>query len=140
MVKRSQHLPQRIMRISTTGPVLMMHGSKWRPWHRGKPKRAHDLEYDPYSFIWLICVEENTMQGVPQRHGIFYGWVIVATAGIIVGIGMGLMFSVGVFMEPLETDFGWGRGQIAQGILYSWVMFGVFSLIFGALSDRFSLQ
>jgi MFS family permease len=80
------------------------------------------------------------MQGTPQRHGIFYGWVIVATACIIVGIGMGLMFSVGVFMEPLETTFGWGRGQIAQGILYSWVMFGAFSLMFGALSDRFGLQ
>src|SRR6266478_10138359 len=59
---------------------------------------------------------------------------------MIVGIGMGLMFSVGVFMEPLETTFGWGRGQIAQGILYSWVMFGAFSLMFGALSDRFGLQ
>jgi MFS family permease len=70
----------------------------------------------------------------------FYGWVIVAAACLMVGLGMGLMFSLGVFLEPLETTFGWGRGQIAQGILYSWLMFGTFSLLFGALSDRCGLQ
>lgn len=75
-----------------------------------------------------------------RHHGIFYGWIIVAAAFIIVAMGMGLMFSLGVFMEPLETAFGWGRGQIAQGILYSWLMYGTFSLVFGALSDRFGMQ
>jgi len=58
------------------------------------------------------------MEAEQQRDGIFYGWIIVAAAFIIIGLGMGLMFSLGVFMEPLETAFGWERGQIAQGILY----------------------
>jgi MFS family permease len=80
------------------------------------------------------------MAGAQQQHRIFYGWVIVAAACLMVGLGMGLMFSLGVFLEPLETTFGWGRGQIAQGVLYSWIMFGTFSLLFGALSDRVGLQ
>jgi len=80
------------------------------------------------------------MERAQQQPRIFYGWIIVAAACLIVGLGMGLMFSLGVFMEPLETSFGWGRGQIAQGVLYSWLTFGTFSLIFGALSDRCGLQ
>ena len=79
------------------------------------------------------------MEAEQQQRGIFYGWVIVAAAFTIVAMGMGLMFSLGVFMEPLETAFGWGRGQIAQGILYSWLMYGTFSLVFGVLSDRFGM-
>jgi len=80
------------------------------------------------------------MEAEQRRDGIFYGWIIVAAAFIIIGLGMGLMFSLGVFMEPLETAFGWGRGQIAQGILYGWLMYGTFSLVFGALSDRFGMR
>ena len=76
------------------------------------------------------------MEVEQQPRRIFYGWIIVAAACTIVAMSVGLMFSLGVFMEPLETGFGWGRGQIAQGMLYSWLMFGTFPLVFGALSAR----
>ena len=95
---------------------------------------VHLVTSGPYS------TEDNTVEAQQQRPRIFYGWVIVAAASMIVAISMGLMFSLGVFMEPLETAFGWGRGQIAQGILYGWLMYGTFSLVFGALSDRFGMQ
>ena len=79
------------------------------------------------------------MEAVPRQR-IFYGWVLVATACIMVGIGMGLVLSLGVFVEPFETTFGWGRGPIGQGILYGWIMYGAFSLFFGMLSDRVGLR
>jgi MFS family permease len=79
------------------------------------------------------------MEVEQQPRRIFYGWISVAAAFTIGAMGMGLMFSLGVFMELLETIFGWGRGQIAQGMLYGWLMFGTFSLVFGALSDRFGM-
>ena len=75
------------------------------------------------------------MQTAP-RPGIFYGWVIVATALATIALGMGLMFSLGIFMEPLENALGWSRGQIAQANLYGWMAFGIFSFTFGLLSDR----
>lgn len=71
---------------------------------------------------------------------IFYGWILVAVACTIVGLGMGLMLALGVFVEPLETTFGWGRGAIGQGILYGWILYGVSSLLFGALADRLGLR
>ncbi|ETX00660.1 MAG: hypothetical protein ETSY1_10370 [Candidatus Entotheonella factor] len=73
---------------------------------------------------------------IARRQGFFYGWIIVATALAIIALGMGLMFSLGVFMEPLENALGWSRGQIAQANLYGWVAFGVSAFSFGLLSDR----
>ncbi|MBM3222263.1 MAG: MFS transporter, partial [Candidatus Tectomicrobia bacterium] len=77
---------------------------------------------------------------VTQQPRLFYGWIIVAVACITVGISMGLVLSLGVFVEPFETTFGWGRGPIGEGILYGWITYGAFSLIFGFLSDRVGLR
>jgi sugar phosphate permease len=71
-----------------------------------------------------------------RRHGLFYGWILVATALTIIALGMGLMFSLGVFMDPLESALGWRRGQISQANLYGWIAFGVSAFVFGLLSDR----
>jgi sugar phosphate permease len=73
---------------------------------------------------------------IARRQSVFYGWILVVTALIIVALGMGLMFSLGIFMEPLESTLGWSRGQIAQANLYGWMAFGIFSFTFGLLSDR----
>lgn len=80
------------------------------------------------------------MRSIPHQQGLFYGWVLVATACVIVGVGMGLMLSLGVFIEPFETTFGWGRGAIGQGILYGWIFYGSSSLLFGTLSDRLGVR
>lgn len=85
------------------------------------------------------------MEGIEMRaaqrwQGMFYGWIIVVAALVIIGVGVGLMFMLGVFMEPLESDLGWTRGQIARASLYSWLAFGVFSFVFGSLSDRFGTR
>jgi hypothetical protein len=45
-----------------------------------------------------------------QGEGLFYGWVVVGASIVAAAITMGLMFSLGVFMEPLELTFGWGSG------------------------------
>ncbi len=71
-----------------------------------------------------------------QRGGLFYGWIVVGASIICAAITMGLMFSLGVFMEPLELTFGWGRGDIARASLFGWIAFGLGSFGFGALSDR----
>jgi MFS family permease len=70
------------------------------------------------------------------RERFFYGWVVVSASIVAAAITMGLMFSLGVFMEPLELTFGWGRGDIARASLFGWIAFGLSSFGFGALSDR----
>jgi MFS family permease len=65
-----------------------------------------------------------------------YGWVVVAASAAIICIGMGALFSLGVFLVPIERATGWSRGAISTVALLNWMAMGVGSFVWGALSDR----
>ena len=69
-------------------------------------------------------------------RGLFYGWIVVAASAVIVCIGMGALFSFGVFLQPMADTMGWSRGAISSVALLNWVSMGLGSFIWGALSDR----
>src|SRR2546430_16922372 len=67
---------------------------------------------------------------------VFYGWIVVAASAAIVCIGLGCLFSLGVFLVPIERGMGWSRGAISTVALLNWMAMGVGSFCWGALSDR----
>jgi MFS family permease len=67
---------------------------------------------------------------------IFYGWIVLGAAFLIIMIGIGTMFSSGVFLIPLQEEFGWHRSEISLASLLNWMTFGLFSFLCGTLSDR----
>jgi MFS family permease len=72
-----------------------------------------------------------------RRSGkVFYGWVVLAAAFLVIMVGIGTMFSSGVFLIPLQQEFGWTRSQISLASFLNWIVFGLFSFLFGTLSDR----
>ncbi len=71
-----------------------------------------------------------------QQRGVFYGWVVLAASATIVCIGMGALFSLGVFLKPIEESMGWSRGAISTVALLNWIAMGLGSFLWGALSDR----
>lgn len=72
-----------------------------------------------------------------SQRGLFYGWTVLAAAAAIVAIGQGALFSLGVFLKPLEDSMGWSRSAISMVALLNWLAMGVGSFFWGALSDRF---
>src|SRR5712664_4483394 len=66
----------------------------------------------------------------------FYGWVVVAAAAAIVCVSLGSLFSLGVFLAPIERAMGWSRGAISTVALLNWMAMGLGSFVWGALSDR----
>ncbi|HEY2992320.1 MAG TPA: MFS transporter [Methylomirabilota bacterium] len=70
----------------------------------------------------------------PRR--VFYGWIVVTAAAVIVGLGMGALFSLGVFLKPMAESMGWSRGAISSVALLNWIAMGLGSFVWGALSDR----
>jgi MFS family permease len=70
-----------------------------------------------------------------QRR-LFYGWVIVATGMIVTCMGLGAMFSLGVFLKPVSEVMGWSRTGISTVALLNWIFMGLGSFVWGALSDR----
>ena len=71
---------------------------------------------------------------------VFPGWIVLGAGMAIIGTGMGTMFSLAVFLKPLEDDFGWGRSIVAGIALVNWLIFGVGGLVAGGLSDRFGAR
>jgi MFS family permease len=68
---------------------------------------------------------------------LFYGWVVVGVSALITCVGMGALFSLGVFLKPIEEAMGWSRTGISTIALLNWTFMGVGSLLWGALSDRY---
>ena len=71
-----------------------------------------------------------------EQRSVSYGWVVVAASAIITCIGVGALFSLGVFLAPIERAMGWSRGAISTVALLNWIAMGVGSFAWGALSDR----
>jgi MFS family permease len=75
--------------------------------------------------------DRNTM-----KHGLFYGWLVVAGAFAVTCVGFGCAYSFSAFVESLEREFGGSRGSVS--LVFSLAGFLYFSLgsISGPLADR----
>ena len=69
-----------------------------------------------------------------ERH---YGWVIVAVGALMGCIGMGSMFSLAVFLDPIATGTGWSRAGISASMTVAFLAMGVGSFGWGWVSDRY---
>jgi MFS family permease len=67
---------------------------------------------------------------------IFYGWWVLAAGIAIVAVALGTLFSLAVFLKPLEEEFGWSRSLIAGIAFVNWLIFGAAGFLWGILSDR----
>src|SRR5438128_11837231 len=72
-----------------------------------------------------------------SQRGLFYGWVVVLAAATVVAFGQGSLFSLGVFLKPLEESMRWSRSAVSVTALINWMAMGVGSFSWGAISDRF---
>lgn len=69
-----------------------------------------------------------------------YGWVMVAVAAVIMGVGTGSVTSISVFLKPLIAEFGWLRGETAFAYTAATLAMGVCGILMGYLSDRYSTR
>jgi MFS family permease len=63
-------------------------------------------------------------------------WALLAATMAIVGAGSGALFSLGVFLEPIEKATAWSRTNISAVALLAWITYGVGSFLWGTLSGR----
>ena len=75
-------------------------------------------------------------QGVESR----YGWVIVAAAAVLLGMGTGSLNTISVTLKPIIAEMGWLRGETAFAYMAGATSTGVFGILMGYLSDRFSVR
>jgi len=74
------------------------------------------------------------------RHGIYYGWVVVAATFLIVITAAGTSATAGVLIRPLEAEFRWSRGDISLALSVFLLMYGIAGPISGRIADRFGIR
>lgn len=72
-----------------------------------------------------------------QRPRLFYGWIVVAIAFIILAVGFALRNSFSVFYPTIVEGFGWGRANTALMFSITMFVYGLLSPVAGRLVDRF---
>src|SRR5262249_34799574 len=69
-----------------------------------------------------------------------YGWVVVGAGMLLTCVGIGSMFSLAVFLQPIASDTGWSRSGISIAATLDFLCMGAASFFWGALSDRFGTR
>ena len=72
-----------------------------------------------------------------SRHGIYYGWLVVAVTLLTVLVAGGIRQAPGVVIKPLEAEFGWDRAAISAAVAVSLLAYGLGGPFGGRLMDRF---
>jgi len=70
------------------------------------------------------------------RHGIYYGWVVVAVMFVTLFFSLGFRFSFGVFYSAILDETGWGRAETAGVISASMIVYACTAALSGYLFDR----
>lgn len=69
------------------------------------------------------------------------GWLILLVATVAIGAGASLpMYSLSMFVEPLQTEFGWARTAIIQANVYLNAALFLMAPFIGRLLDRFEAR
>jgi MFS family permease len=80
--------------------------------------------------------------GPQARDELKAGWLIVLAAALAIGVGaMGIGFySLGLFVKPLQAEFGWSRAEVSGAATFQ--QFGIFlsGPLVGWLADRWGAR
>jgi MFS family permease len=68
--------------------------------------------------------------------GPFYGWVVLGAAFVIISMSIGMLFTLAVFLKPIEEAMGWSRSSIGSVGFLNWVVMGLGGVVAGFVSDR----
>jgi MFS family permease len=67
---------------------------------------------------------------------VFYGYIIVAVALMIMLLGYGIRTIFGVFIKPMLTEFEWTRALTSGAMTLSMVTQGIWGIVMGRLNDK----
>src|ERR1700741_2573438 len=64
-------------------------------------------------------------------------WVVVLSAGAIVGIAMGIRQIMGLYLPPMTRDLGIGREPFSTSMAVANLIWGIGAVFAGMVADRY---
>jgi nitrate/nitrite transporter NarK len=72
------------------------------------------------------------------RRRIYFGWWLVAAGVVLMAVTSGTSFwAFGLYIQPVEEQFGWSRATVSFGIGLSLLLSGLTAPLVGLVIDRF---
>ncbi len=68
-----------------------------------------------------------------SRHGVHYGWIIIAVTFLTALTTAGAVGVPGALILPLTKEFGWDTAQISSALAIRLVLFGLMAPFAAAL-------
>src|SRR5256712_13599521 len=65
-----------------------------------------------------------------------YAWVVLAATTLVLLTSGGVRAAIGVFVKPLEVEFGWSRTALSFAVAVSIALYGLTGPVVGRLADR----
>jgi sugar phosphate permease len=81
----------------------------------------------------------TTSRSLRQRR-VHYAWVIAAVTFAVLLMTAGIRATPGLFLVPLEAEFGWSRAVISASIAINIALFGVIGPFAASVMDRWGLR
>ena len=79
---------------------------------------------------------QQAAQVLSGRRKVFYGWWLLAASVAAMALGSGVSFwAFGLYIEPLEAEFGWSRAQVSLGFSAALLVSGVSGPLVGRWVD-----
>jgi sugar phosphate permease len=75
-----------------------------------------------------------------SRHGIHYGWVIIAVTFLTALTTAGAVGVPGALILPLTKEFGWDTAEISSALAIRLVLFGLMAPFAAALIERYGVR
>ncbi|MGC2775545.1 MAG: MFS transporter [Bradyrhizobium sp.] len=82
----------------------------------------------------------NRLAAALDRRNIHYGWVMVAVTFFAALVSAGTVGAPGVFIVPLQQEFGWSTAEISSALSIRFVLFGLMAPFAAALLNRYGLR
>ncbi|MBR0872732.1 MFS transporter [Bradyrhizobium tropiciagri] len=82
----------------------------------------------------------NWLASSLARRNIHYGWVMVGVTLLAALISAGTVGAPGVFIVPLQKEFGWSTAEISSALSIRFILFGLMAPFAAALLNRYGLR
>src|ERR1700754_3585994 len=82
----------------------------------------------------------NWLSAALARRNIHYGWVMVGVTFLTALITAGTVGAPGVFIVPLQQEFGWTTAEISGALSIRFILFGLMAPFAAALLNRYGLR
>jgi MFS family permease len=82
----------------------------------------------------------NAIASIVNQRGIHYGWVVAGATFLTMLVTAGAVGAPGVFIVPLQREFGWDTADVSAALAVRFALFGLMGPFAAALMNRFGVR